>query len=92
MSQSLERQNIPTLTEVIRQASMRSDADLDAVIAEVQTTLASRTFQLADELLRSAFAQMEASLFEQISGSLRQQLPELIDATLREHFDTQHDD
>ena len=92
MSQSFELQNIPTLTEVIRQASERSDADLDAVIAEVQTTLASRTFQLADELLRSAFAQMEASLFEQISGRLRQQLPELIDATLREHFDTQNDD
>ena len=92
MSQSFELHNIPTLTEVIRQASERSDADLDAVIAEVQTTLASRTFQLADELLRSAFAQMEASLFEQISGRLRQQLPELIDATLREHFDTQNDD
>ena len=34
-----------------------------------------------------AFAEMEATLFAQISGKLRRQLPELIDATLREHFD-----
>jgi hypothetical protein len=31
---------------------------------------------------------MEAALFEHISGKLRRQLPELIDATLREHFET----
>ena len=92
MTSQLELQNIPTLTEVIRQASERSDADLDAVIAEVQTVLASRTFQLADALLRSAFAQMEASLYEQISGQLRQQLPELIDSTLREHFEPRNAD
>ena len=57
------------------------------MLAEVQTKLASRTFKLADDLLRSAFAEIEAALFEQISGKLRRQLPELIDATLREHFE-----
>jgi hypothetical protein len=30
---------------------------------------------------------MEATLFEQISARLRTELPELIDATLREHLD-----
>jgi uncharacterized protein (DUF2267 family) len=83
--------NIPVLTEVIRTAANPLPVDLDAVLAEVQTKLASRTFQLADDLLRSAFAEMEATLFERISGRLRQQLPELIDATLREHFDTHND-
>jgi uncharacterized protein (DUF2267 family) len=79
---------IPVLTDVIRSAATLPGPEIDAVLAEVQTQLASRTFQLADELLRSAFAQMQATLFEQISGKLRRQLPELIDATLREHFET----
>jgi hypothetical protein len=79
--------NIPVLTDVIRSAAALPNAELDALLAEVQTKLASRTFKLADELLRSAFAEMEAAVFEQISGKLRRQLPELIDATLREHFE-----
>jgi hypothetical protein len=41
--------------------------------------------------VRSALTEMEATLFEQISGKLRRQLPELIDATLREHFETRDD-
>jgi hypothetical protein len=78
---------IPVLTDVIRSAANLEGAELDAVLAEVQTKLASRTFQLADDLLRSAFGEIQATLFEQISGKLRRQLPELIDATLREHFE-----
>ena len=81
--------NIPTLTEVIRGTSAPVTVDRDTLIAELQTKLASRTYSLADELLRSAFASMEATLFEQISARLRSELPELIDATLREHLETQ---
>ena len=80
--------NIPVLTDVIRSAANLPNNELDALLAEVQTKLASRTYKLADELLRSSFAELEAALFEQISGKLRRQLPELIDATLREHFET----
>ena len=80
--------NIPVLTEVIRGAAGLPNHELDALLAEVQTKLAARTFQLADDVLRSTFAELEATLFEQISGKLRRQLPELIDATLREHFET----
>lgn len=83
--------NIPVLTEVIRKGAGVPAHELDTLLAELQTSLAARTFRLADDLLRSAFAQMEATLFEQISGSLRRQLPELIDATLREHFETRAD-
>jgi uncharacterized protein (DUF2267 family) len=83
--------NIPVLTEVIRKGTRVPAQKLDTVLAEVQTNLAARTFRLADDLLRSAFVQMEATLFEQISGQLRRQLPELIDATLREHFETRMD-
>jgi hypothetical protein len=88
MSQQPLELNIPVLTDVIRSAASLPSAELDALLAEVQTKLASRTFKLADELLRSAFAEMEAALFEHICGKLRRQLPELIDATLREHFET----
>ena len=88
MSQQPLELNIPGLTDVIRSAASLPSAELDALLAEVQTKLASRTFKLADDLLRSAFAEMEAALFEHISGKLRRQLPELIDATLREHFET----
>jgi hypothetical protein len=92
MSQPLPLEvNIPVLTDVIRSAASLPAAELETMLAEVQTKLAARTFQLADELLRSAFAEMEATLFERISSRLRQQLPELIDATLREHFDTRND-
>jgi hypothetical protein len=83
--------NIPLLTEVFRGTAHPAVNELDAVLAEVQTKLASRTYQLADEILRAAFAEVQATLFEQISGKLRQQLPELIDATLREHFETRTD-
>jgi hypothetical protein len=90
MSQMQPRElGIPVLTEVIlRGTAEPNGAELETLLAEVQTKLASRTFKLADELLRSAFAEMEATLFEQIAGKLRRQLPELIDATLREHFET----
>jgi hypothetical protein len=80
--------NIPVLTDVIRSAAALPSNELDALLAEVQTKLAARTFKLADDVLRTTFAELEAALFEQISGKLRRQLPELIDATLREHFET----
>ncbi len=85
--QSLEP-GIPVLTEIIGHTADQQSNELDLLLAEVQTELASRTFKLADEILRDAFAQMEATLFAQISSKLRRQLPELIDATLREHFET----
>jgi hypothetical protein len=88
MSQQPLELNIPVLTDVIRSAANLPSPELESLLAEVQTKLASRTFKLADDLLRSAFAEMEAALFEHISGKLRRQLPELIDATLREHFET----
>ena len=88
MSQRPPELSIPVLTEVIRSAKSLEGQELEVLLADLQTKLASRTFALADELLRSTFAEMEATLFAQISGELRRQLPELIDATLREHLET----
>jgi hypothetical protein len=83
--------HIPVLTEVIRKGTSLRGQELDALLAEVQTNLAARTFRLADDLVRSALKEVEATLFAQISGKLRHALPELIDATLREHFETRDD-
>jgi hypothetical protein len=80
--------SIPVLTEIVREASLPPNTDRDALIAELQTKLAARMFALTDELLRSSFKAMEATLFEQVSARLRSKLPELIDSTLREHLDT----
>ena len=87
MSEPQLELSIPVLTDAIRNAAGSPDAELEALLAELQLKLAARTFKLTDQLLRSTFAALEATILEQISGQLRRQLPELIDATLREHFD-----
>ncbi len=89
---------IPVLTEVVI-----GDAGTDSAIAakpphldetrlaELQTELASRSFDLTDQLLHSAFQEMEASLFEQVSNRLRNELPKLIDEILREYLEVSPD-
>ena len=67
--QQLDRASIPVLTDVIIAASLAAAAraqrdrslESDRCVAEVQTKLASRTFALTEDLLRTAFAEMEAS-------------------------------
>jgi hypothetical protein len=81
---------IPILTDEVGteagDAASASARDMDALIAELQTQLASNTFALTDEILRKAFSEMEASVFEEISGRLRRELPEMIDNLLRERL------
>jgi hypothetical protein len=81
-------ESIPILTDVILSAAptLPQLFERDALVAELQTKIAARTFALTDEVLREAFAAMEASLFERISAQLRRELPEIIDAALREHL------
>lgn len=93
--------NIPVLTDTVGERPGTGDdsaerepvaadtariADREALIAELQTQIAAGTFALADEILRTAFAEMEASVFEKISGRLRRELPEMIDSLLRENI------
>ena len=89
-SSSLE---IPVLTDVIPAENPqgasepeRYPTDIDTLIAELQTNLAAHAYALMEQLLHSAFSEMEATLFEQISIKLRQELPELIDSVLREQL------
>ena len=60
--------------------------DIETVIAELQTRLASSTFELIDTHLRTAFSDMEARIFREISTNLREQLPELIDQVVRDQL------
>lgn len=88
---------IPVLTDVVtkKDTSGLADAtpsiDRASLIAELQTQLASSAYALTEEVLHAAFAEMEATLFEQISTRLRQELPELIDRVLREHLSSEPD-
>ena len=81
-------ENIPILTDAILSAgpTLPPLVERDALVAELQTALAARTYALTEEVLRAAFAELEASLLERITARLRRELPELIDATLRERF------
>jgi hypothetical protein len=81
-------ENIPILTDVILSAAptLPPLVERDALVAELQTTLAARAYALTEEVLRTAFAELEASLYERITSRLRRELPEIIDATLREHL------
>jgi hypothetical protein len=44
---------------------------------------------LVEKLLHGAFKEMEAVLFDEVVSRLRNELPELIDQVLREHFDNE---
>ena len=87
---------IPVLTEVVYGLEDDDAASYptqtDTLVAELQTRIASESFALAEELMRSAFAEMEAQVFEQISRRLREKLPDLIDSILREHLGGEDDE
>jgi hypothetical protein len=81
---------IPVLTDELHSdeesAEQANSGDREALIAELQTQIAASTFALTDDIMRKTFAEMEASIFEQISGRLRRELPEMVDALLRERL------
>ncbi|MEM7279736.1 MAG: hypothetical protein AAF385_16620 [Pseudomonadota bacterium] len=55
-------------------------------LAQLQVELSSASLELADRLIHSAFREMEAAMFEQVSNRLRGELPDLLANILREHF------
>ena len=86
--------DIPTLTSVVAreretspgQPSAAEQAIDPAALAELEVRLASASLDLTDRLLHSAFQEMEAAMFEQVSNRLRAELPELVARIIREHF------
>ena len=96
--QAKSQEDIPVLTDVIADDDAASTGettqaiDRAALIAELQTHLASNAYALTEQVLHNAFAEMEATLFAQISARLREELPELIDRILREHLGEDSDE
>ncbi len=89
--------DIPLLTDVVAQdpksatSAAELPSDVETLIAELQVKLSAKAFALMERSLHAAFSQMEATLFEQVLHRLRQDLPELVDTVLREHFGTEID-
>lgn len=93
----LDADEIPVLTEVadaepeparhsfqvLSPESIELDGDR---LAELEAELVTRTHDLADQLIHSAFEQMEAAMFEEVSNRLKSELPDLIDKLLREYL------
>jgi len=59
----------------------------EAALAELEVRLASASLDLTDRLLHTAFQEMEAAMFEQVSNRLRAELPDLVARIIREHFE-----
>ena len=91
-NEAASQKDIPVLTDVITDeetpgiGETTTSVDHASLIAELQTQLASKAYALTEQLIHNAFAEMEATLFAQISARLREELPELIDRILREHL------
>lgn len=83
-------QAVPILTDAVESGDDAGE-EREALIAELQTQLSASAFTLTEDIMRNAFAEMEASIFEQITGRLRRELPEMIDTLLRERLGTDED-
>jgi hypothetical protein len=89
----MDRSRIPVLTDAVarprRSAAdeVRRPALIEAELAELQVRIATGSFMLVEKLLHHASKEMEATLFDEVVGRLRNELPELIDQVLREHFE-----
>jgi hypothetical protein len=89
----MDRSRIPVLTDAVarpRRSAMDEIARpalTESELAELQTRIATGSFLLVEKLLHQAYKEMEATLFDEVVGRLRHELPELIDQVLREHFE-----
>ena len=85
---------IPILTDVVGEnlaTSSRTGTrgfDDASLIAELQTRIAADAYELTQQVLHTAFAEIQATAFEQVSMRLRKELPELVDRILREYLDS----
>ena len=75
---------VPVLRDIVREpARGLSEDDLVAL----QTELTTLTRDVAEQLVSGALRDMEAALYEQLDGRLRDELPALIEKVLQEHLD-----
>jgi hypothetical protein len=89
----MDHSRIPVLTGAVarpRRTAVDETARptlTESELAELQVRIATGSFMLVEKLLHQAYKEMEATLFDEVVGRLRNELPELIDQVLREHFE-----
>ncbi len=89
----MDQSRIPVLTDAVarpRRTAVDETARptlTESELAELQVRIATGSFVLVEKLLHQAYKEMEATLFDEVVGRLRHELPELIDQVLREHFE-----
>ncbi len=89
----MDHTRIPVLTDAVarpRRTAVDETARpilAESELAELQVRIATGSFMLVEKLLHQAYKEMEATLFDEVVGRLRHELPELIDQVLREHFE-----
>jgi hypothetical protein len=89
----MDRSRIPVLTDAVARPRLTASDEMarpaltESELAELQTRIATGSFMLVEKLLHQAYKEMEATLFDEVVGRLRHELPELIDQVLREHFE-----
>ena len=89
----MDHTRIPVLTDAVarpRHTAVDENARpslTESELAELQVRIATGSFMLVEKLLHEAYKEMEATLFDEVVGRLRTELPELIDRVLREHFE-----
>lgn len=76
----------PVLTAAVTGDGLRhlSDHELAALKAE----LVAVAWEVVLDLLHSAVREVEAALLEQVSARLREELPEIVERSLRNHLRT----
>lgn len=91
----MDKSRIPVLTDAVARPRHTAADELarpsvtESELAELQTRIAAGSFLLVEKFLQNAFKEMEATLFDEVLSRLRNELPDLIDQVLREHFEDQ---
>lgn len=89
--------DIPVLTDVVVRheppeysnvvvLERRPTLPSETVLAALQADVVARALNLTDELLHNAAREMEAVMFERVLDRLREALPELVSAAIRDHL------
>lgn len=60
----------------------------DEELMALRSRLASATRNLAERLIEESLGELEMALFERVSARLREQLPDMLEQALRDHFDS----
>jgi hypothetical protein len=84
IAEKVSESAIPVLRDIVNEpARGLSEDDLTALQAE----LTALTRDVAEQLVGGALRDMEAALYQQLDGRLRDELPTLIEKVLQEHLD-----